>query len=218
MARHMNVEYSTLRYDRRGYGKSAHYAGPYTVADQVDDLISLLAGRPAVLFGHSYGGNVALATAERLGSQITGVSTFETPLSWMPWWPGTTAGAIGIAAGEAFAAESFMIRLIGQKRWDALPERTKDERRREGPALVGELGALRQQPPWSADKITCKVVCGYGSKGLEHHQKGARWLTDNLANSVLACIADAGHSAMESGTTSALVAATEKFKHILSSS
>jgi len=29
-------------------------------------------------------------------------------------------------------------------------------------------------------------------------------------------IADAGHSAMESGTTSALVAATEKFKHILS--
>jgi proline iminopeptidase len=28
-------------------------------------------------------------------------------------------------------------------------------------------------------------------------------------------IADAGHSAMEAGTTSALVAATEKFKHIL---
>jgi proline iminopeptidase len=27
-------------------------------------------------------------------------------------------------------------------------------------------------------------------------------------------IADAGHSAMEAGTTSALVAATEKFKHI----
>lgn len=195
MARYLQSDFSILRYDRRGYGKSGDHKGPFSVADQADDLSHLLDGRPAVLFGHSYGGNVALATAERLGSQIRGVSTYETPLSWMTWWPGTTAGAIGIAAGEASAAESFMIRLIGQRRWDALPERTKDERRREGPALVGELGALRQHAPWRPDNIKCRVVCGYGSKGLEHHQMGARWLADNLSDTSLACIADAGHSA-----------------------
>ena len=195
MARHLQSDFSILRYDRRGYGKSVHHSGPFSVADQADDLTALLDGRPAVLFGHSYGGNVALATAEKLGSQILGVSTFETPLSWMSWWPSTTAGAIGIAAGEESAAESFMIRLIGQKRWDALPERTKQDRRREGPALVGELGSLRQHAPWRPENITCRVICGYGSKGLEHHQKGAQWLADNLSDTSLVGIVDAGHSA-----------------------
>lgn len=194
MARHLN-EFSTLRYDRRGYGRSWQHQGPYAVSDQVDDLQRLLDGRTAVIFGHSFGGNIALAAAQRMGDQIIGVSTYETPLSWMSWWPGTTAGAMGVAAGEDSAAEKFMIRLIGQKRWDALPERTKTERRREGRALVGELGTLRTVQPWDSHLITCPVLCGYGSKGLPHHQEGARWLTGNIEKAQLVCIEDAAHSA-----------------------
>lgn len=201
MARHLQHDYQTLRYDRRGYGKSWEHQGPYAVSDQVDDLELLLEGRDALLFGHSYGGNVALAAAERLGSQITGVSTFETPLSWMPWWPGTTAGAVGIQAGTAEAAEKFMIRLIGQKRWDELPERTKTERRREGAALVGELGKLRVSAPWNPNNINCPIICGFGSRGLEHHQQGARWLVDNFTHSRLVCIENAGHGAPMSHST-----------------
>ena len=41
-------------------------------------------------------------------------------------------------------------------------------------------------------------------------------LSQALPHAEFHMIADAGHSAMEAGTTSALVAATEKFKHILS--
>jgi pimeloyl-ACP methyl ester carboxylesterase len=109
-----------LRYDRRGYGKSWPHEGPFDVEDQVKDLVGLIGNRSVVLLGHSYGGNVALAAAEILKDQVRGVSTYETPLSWMTWWPGTTAGAMAVSSTASEAAEKFMVRLIGQSRWNSL--------------------------------------------------------------------------------------------------
>lgn len=195
LTRHLHDEFRVLRYDRRGYAKSWPHGGPFDVASQVADLMELLDGRPAVLFGHSYGGDVALATAELLGPQILGVSTYETPLSWKDWWPGTTAGAISVASSVDDAAANFMIGLIGQRRWDELPERTKSERLQEGVALSGELSELRRGEPWKAENIICEVVAGYGSKGQAHHQQGARWISDNVKRGSLVCIESAGHNA-----------------------
>jgi len=195
LARHLQGEHRVLRYDRRGYGKSWPHPGPFTVDDQVDDLVDLVGDRKVVLIGHSFGGNIALATAARLGTQVVGVTTYETPLSWMDWWPGTTAGAMAVASSEADAAQNFMVRLIGQKRWEELPERTKQERRREGSALVGELMALRSKAPWTAERITCLVLCGYGSRGMKHHAEGAKWLAHNLTNGQLVELSEAAHSA-----------------------
>ena len=195
LARQIQTTQRVLRYDRRGYGRSWPHTGPFTVADQVDDLLALIGDRRAILIGHSFGGNIALAASVRLGSQVVGVSTYETPLSWMQWWPGTTAGAMAVASSEAEAAENFMVRLIGQKRWDALPDRTREERKREGPALVGELTALRMNAPWLADEISCPVLCGFGSKGLKHHADGARWLAQNLKNARLVELLEANHGA-----------------------
>jgi pimeloyl-ACP methyl ester carboxylesterase len=157
--------------------------------------VELIGDSPVVIFGHSYGGNIALAAAARLGEQILGVSTFETPLSWMPWWPGTTAGSFGSASDEADASEKFMIRLIGQRRWDQLPDRTKSERRREGTALVGELSSLRVAAPWDANKISCPVYAGFGSQGLSHHAEAARWISNNVAMGTLVEIEGARHNA-----------------------
>ena len=70
MARLLQPHCRVLRYDRRGYGRSWPHPGPFTVNDQVDDLEELLADRPAVVVGHSYGGNVALAAAVRLGARV----------------------------------------------------------------------------------------------------------------------------------------------------
>lgn len=195
LSRQLHDVARVLRYDRRGYAKSWPHPGPFSVAHQVEDLCGLLAGRDAVLIGHSYGGNVALAAAQSLGQQITGVTTYETPLSWFDWWPGTTAGAIGVASDVDDAAEAFMVRLIGLERWNALPERTKTERRREGEALVGELSSLRQSAPWEASLISTRVLCGYGNRGSAHHADGARWLDSNLSDSSLVCIDGAGHNA-----------------------
>ena len=141
LSRQLDTRCRVLRYDRRGYGRSVPphhepHPGPFSMDEQVADLVKLLAGRPAVIVGHSYGGNVALATAMRHPDLVLAVSTYETPLSWEPWWPGTTAGSVATAtAGDpADAAERFMRRMIGDERWEGLPERTRATRRRAAAA------------------------------------------------------------------------------------
>ena len=108
LSRRLDDRFRVLRYDRRGYGRSVPadgpHPGPFDMPHQVDDLVGLLAGRRALLFGHSYGGNVALATAARLPEQIMAVAVYETPLSWEPWWPGTTAGG-AVQIGRASCRE-----------------------------------------------------------------------------------------------------------------
>ena len=46
-----------------------------------------------------------------------------------------------------------MRRLVGNKVWERLPERTRTARRSEGRVLVGELRDLRSGPPWQPDEI-----------------------------------------------------------------
>jgi pimeloyl-ACP methyl ester carboxylesterase len=176
LSRRLDDDYRVLRYDRRGYGRSFPHDGPFSMDGQIVDLVELLAGRKAVLIGHSYGGNVALATADRHPDLVAGVAVYETPLSWEEWWPGTTAGAVAVAESgrPKEAAERFLRRMLGDARWDALPERTKQTRRAEGVAMVEELADLRQHQPWSAAHITAPVVVAYGSDGAPHHGLGMR--------------------------------------------
>ena len=47
------------------------------------------------------------------------------------------------------AAEQFMRRLIGDDRWDKLPPTSREARRAEGPAMIGELSNLRAHAPWA---------------------------------------------------------------------
>ncbi|HSB87707.1 MAG TPA: alpha/beta hydrolase [Ilumatobacteraceae bacterium] len=174
LSRQLDHQFRVLRYDRRGYGRSAPHPGPFGMDGQVDDLLALLAGRRAVVVGHSYGGDVALAAAERDPQLVVGVAVYETPMSWLPWWPGHTAGSRAVAAGgdPRAAAEAFLRRMLGDSRWEALPERTRRTRRAEGVAMVGELSDLRRHPPWDAERITVPVLASYGSLGAEHHRRG----------------------------------------------
>ena len=104
LSRRLDDDYRVLRYDRRGYARSRTALGPFTMDAHVADLADLLDGRRAVVFGHSYGGNVALALAERHPQLVRAVAVFEVPLSWLPWWPGSTgrraAGTRSIAGGR----------------------------------------------------------------------------------------------------------------------
>lgn len=185
------------RYDRRGYGKSAPHEGPFDMERQVDDLVDVIDGRPAVLVGHSYGGNVALATAARHPRLVRAVAIYESPLSWEPWWPGTTAGAAAVErlADPEGAAETFMRRMIGDARWDGLPERTRATRRAEGLAMVHELADLRLHRPWSAEQIHVPVLTGYGTKGSPHHQTGMRFVADEIDDAHVVELADCRHDA-----------------------
>jgi pimeloyl-ACP methyl ester carboxylesterase len=184
LSRQLDSTCRVARYDRRGYGRSAPHDGPFAMADQVADLLAVIADRPAVLVGHSYGGNVALATADAYPHLVHAVAVYETPLSWEPWWPGSTAGAVAMAAANEpeEAAERFMRRLIGDERWEGLPERTRQTRRMEGAAMVGELADLRQHRPWTAERIRVPVLAGFGSAGSAHHQQGMRYLAEKVAD------------------------------------
>ena len=198
LARVLNPLCRVLRYDRRGYGRSWPHPGPFGVQGQVADLERLLDGKPAVLVGHSYGGNVALSASVSLpAGQVTGVAVYETPLSWMPWWPGDTAGGRSMQAPPEDAAEAFMKRLIGERAWEGLPARTRSERRREGVALQGELTWLRMNEPWRAEDVKVPLACGRGTDGLSHHRNAMQWLSEN-ARGDLVDIEGAGHGAHNS--------------------
>ena len=198
VSRQIQKQANVIRFDRRGYAQNVSHSGPFNVPGNVEDVVSILKGREAILIGHSFGGNVALAAAAHLGEQIVAVSTYETPLSWFNWWPRNTAGANSLQVPTSDAAEAFMIRLIGKNNWDRLPESTKQARRSEGPALTSELQSIRDAAPWTSDMILCPVLCGYGSKALEHHKAGALWLSENLPNSQSVQIEGAGHGAPNS--------------------
>lgn len=197
LTRYLDERYRVLRYDRRGYGRSRPHPGPFGVDAQLEDLWSLIGERRAVLFGHSYGGNVALAAAQARPAQIAAVGVYETPLSWYPWWPGTTAGANAVATRGTpeEAAEAFMRRLVGDGRWEALSERTRMDRRAEGPALVGELTDLRQGPAWDPTQLIQPICALFGERGAAHHREGMEFLAHEVANGVAVMLPEAGHGA-----------------------
>lgn len=201
LSRRLDDQYRVLRYDRRGYGHSAVHLGPFDMNAQVADLVELLAGRRAVLIGHSYGGNVAMAVAARHGDLVDGVAIYETPLPWEPFWPPSATRAAPTDNTEASreaaadAAEGFMRRLIGDKRWLALPERTRLSRRSEGVTLVNELADIRKHRPWNPDDIKMPVVVGVGSRADERYQSGMAYVANGLANGQLVHLHDCGHNA-----------------------
>ena len=111
----------------------------------------MLDGRSAAVFGHSFGGDIALAAAQRHPDLVRAVGAYEPPMPWEPWWPSATARRKRHRAyqrdGAGAAAEAFMRRMIGDEVWERLPASTRDERRADGPALVGEFA---DGPPWPA--------------------------------------------------------------------
>ncbi|MDZ7676493.1 MAG: alpha/beta hydrolase [Acidimicrobiales bacterium] len=185
-----------IRYDRRGYGRSVETGPPVSFDQQVDDLLDVLGGEPAVVFGHSYGGTIALGAAARAPEPVRSVGVYECPLPWMPWWPTTSAGASAVAAAKdpSEAAERFMRRLIGDRRWERLPPSTRDARRAEGPTLVAEMANLRTgEAPFRLADISVPVVASNGSEGVAHHARSARAVAAGVADGEHHVVEGVGH-------------------------
>lgn len=170
LAKSLSTTNRVLTYDRRGYAGSSDMSGPFGIDQQVADLLEVIEARPAVLVGHSFGGAVALACACRHPELVRGVVVYESPMSWEPWWPSDSGGARAVAMADdpEAAAEAFLLRFIGERLWNRLPEGTKRERRAEGKALVGELGDLRATAAWKPEDLRVPVISGYGSRARDY--------------------------------------------------
>lgn len=195
LSRRLDDRFCVLRYDRRGYGRSSAHDGPFGIDGHVADLVTVLDGRPAVVFGHSYGGHVALATAARHPDLVRAVAVYESPLPWLAWWPQDSAGgqAVGGGGDPADAAEQFMRRMVGDEKWSRLPARTRQARRSEGAAMVAELADLQASAPWDADRITVPCVAMRGADGRDHHRRSTEHLGRVLADCPVVTIDGARH-------------------------
>lgn len=195
-----------VTYDRRGYGSSTAVSGPYSVSANVSDLEGVIeavappsfsSGPDVVLVGHSFGGVVALGLAARRPDLVRAVGVYESPMSWQPWWSTTSGGAMAARSRHdpKGAAEEFLVRFIGRRRWESLSEATKNRRRAEGVALTEELSDLRRGPAYRFEGIRCPVVSAVGSLASEHMRRGAEELAANTRGTDLEILEGAGHGA-----------------------
>jgi pimeloyl-ACP methyl ester carboxylesterase len=193
----------TLRYDRRGYGRSLA-VGPGSMEQHVADLFDVIADRPCVVAGHSYGAAIALAAAQRRPDLVRAVVSYEGPMPWRDFWPTTSGGANamndvrdGAAIGDA--AERFLVRHIGRSRWDALPQRTRYERRAEGAALLTELRSAHDDgAPYDPAQITVPVISARGTESDAYLRRGADVLAEEVPGAEHAVIDGASHGAHQS--------------------
>ncbi len=182
--------HQVIRYDRRGYGRSAHAAPTTSFSQQVDDLNAIVGDYPTVVFGHSYGGVVALASATKGNPALRAIATFEAPRAWEEWWPAPPSSDID----PADAAEHFLRHLIGDDRWEGLPEMIRRRRRAEGTLMVEELHAQSARR-YNAEMIDIPLVIGVGKRSGDHAQRAALNTAEEGKMSRLVSIAGAGHSA-----------------------
>jgi pimeloyl-ACP methyl ester carboxylesterase len=101
--------------DRRGRGRSGPQGPSYSIEREIEDLIAVQAHTGATkLFGHSYGGLIALEAARR-STLFTDVVVYEPgvsiggsiPMGWM-----TAYGEL-LAAGDRRGAFAVMVRGAG---------------------------------------------------------------------------------------------------------
>jgi len=78
----LSKRYRLYAPDLRGHGKSGRAPGHYTVSDYATDIAAFLGGvvrEPAVLYGHSLGGEVAIMVAARHPDLVAGLIIGDAP-------------------------------------------------------------------------------------------------------------------------------------------
>jgi pimeloyl-ACP methyl ester carboxylesterase len=204
----------TVVYDRRGYNHSRE-ALPLndSLGGHVDDLLAVIDGRPAVVVGHSYGGDVALGATLRHGeaTSILAVAAYEPPMPWLGFWPKSPVAsgpppppatdadghdADGHTDAGADAAEQFFRRMVGDSAWDRLPEEAKAARRADGPALAAELRAIRlPEAPFDVAELNVPALFGRGELSSSRHRRSVAWLVEQTPGAELIEFPGANHGA-----------------------
>jgi pimeloyl-ACP methyl ester carboxylesterase len=184
-----------VTYDRRGYHHSRHLPLANSLQDHVADLVALVGGGPAVVVGHSYGGDVAIGAALAAPQAVHAVGAYEPPLPWLDWWPRRSASSIAAEDPGAFA-ESFFRRVVGDGGWERLTDQARADRRADGPALVAELADLRRQvAPFDVRTLRQPLVLGRGGRSVWHHRRAIDALVAAVPSAEVIEFPDSAHGA-----------------------
>jgi pimeloyl-ACP methyl ester carboxylesterase len=135
--------FDVVTYDRRGYQGSRALL-PFDLDHHVSDLLALArqecARGPVILFGHSFGGVVALAAGVAEPSLTSLVLVYEAPLPWIMRRDGSRAP---LSTDPEAEAERFFRRIVSNAAWERMSELERQSRRLDGPALFSDLTVLR---------------------------------------------------------------------------
>jgi pimeloyl-ACP methyl ester carboxylesterase len=188
-----------VTYDRRGYGGSIEARPATGMADHADDLLGIVdrIGGRCVVVAHSFGSNPTMLAATRRPSAFRALGMYEAPLPWTHLWPDDIKEAnrrIASAADPAAAAEEMHRRILGDRRWEALPADARARRLAEGRAVQVDLGSELTEPFRFADvRVPALVGCGGDTEGL--HGPAARWLAEQLPDARLHVVPGTAHLA-----------------------
>jgi pimeloyl-ACP methyl ester carboxylesterase len=179
---------SVTTYDRRGYASAADQAPVSDPSSHVADLLEVVAGRPAVVIGHSYGGVIALHAAVEAPALILAVGVYEPPLPFEPWWP-----PVPDLGSAEVAAERFLRRMVGADAWDRLDESFRSRRRAEGSALLADFAAATVAVDWPG--VLTPVHAAHGTASPPHFIRSAATIAELVADATVTAIHGASHGA-----------------------
>lgn len=187
-------EHPVVRYDRRGYARSAALAPAPDIESSVTDLARVGDGRRCVVVGHSMGGIIALALADRRPDLVSAVVVLEAPMPWEPWCPSPMgSAALDPTPSAEDAAEAFLRRMLGDTRWERLPTGTRQRRRAEGAALLADLVAARAGRPFDPAALDVPVIVGMGADTDDHHQRACAELAASVTDAERVTVPGARH-------------------------
>lgn len=162
MARRLETM-DVVAYDRRGYQGSRDLR-PLGLAHHVNDALALARAEhehgPVIMFGHSFGGVVALGAALADPRVVELVIAFESPLPWVLERAGSTRPR---GDDPGLEAERFFRRMVSDRSWERLHESQRESRRLDGPALLDDLANLgAADQPFDLSTLSVPTTYAYG--------------------------------------------------------
>jgi pimeloyl-ACP methyl ester carboxylesterase len=184
-------------YDRRGYGESLSVGADGDRFDtHADDLIAILDGTPSVVVGHSAGGTIAMLTATRAPELFLALGVWEPPMAQWEWWPADArrqAMEWGRAEDAEAAGEQFNRLILGDARWEQLPDHTRRRLQLEAKAFRADM-ASQDNLLFELDQLVVPRLLGCGTRQSVEFD-GVHQRTAEMAGCDLLVIEGAAHGA-----------------------
>jgi pimeloyl-ACP methyl ester carboxylesterase len=191
-------DYHVIAYDRRGYQTSRDLQ-PLSLSHHARDLSVLADGAqadgPVIVFGHSFGGVVAVTASAQSAGLFDALIVYEPPLPWI--WRGS-GGTGQIGSDPQAEAERFFRRHVSDSAWERMSTSQKASRAADGVALVNDLEELRGPAPFDVRQLLAPLSYGYGDVDATREEYYVQ-LTTALSKAVTSlrvqCFEHTGHGA-----------------------